>query len=106
MTNFVNHGVTFGSFVNLPGGWHWYYAIPFLLVFALLLRFTAGGRKLAKKIGDFNARLILTIIYVVVLWPFGFLVRLFSDPLRIKKSPSQWLEHPDEVMDMQWAKRQ
>jgi hypothetical protein len=79
---------------------------PALLVFALILRFTAGGRKVAKKIGDFNARMILTLIYVLVLWPFGFMVRLFSDPLRIKKRPTQWLEHPDEVMDMQWAKRQ
>jgi hypothetical protein len=78
----------------------------FLLVFALFLRFSAVGRKVAKKIGDFNARLILTIIYVLVLWPFGFMVRWFSDPLRIKKLPTQWLEHPDEKMDMQWAKRQ
>lgn len=88
-------------------GLRWYLWVwPALLVFALILRFTAGGRKLAKKIGDFNARMILTLIYVVVLWPFGFMVRLFSDPLRIKKRPTQWLEHPDEVMDMKWAKRQ
>jgi hypothetical protein len=88
-------------------GMHWYYWLwAGLLVAALIMRFTAGGRKVAKKIGDFNARFILTIIYVLVLWPFGFMVRLFSDPLRIKKLPTQWLEHPEEAMDMQWAKRQ
>lgn len=88
-------------------GLRWFYWLwAGLLAFALLLRFTAWGRKLAKTIGDFNARLILTLIYVIVLWPFGFMVRLFSDPLRIKKVPTQWLDHPDEVMDMQWAKRQ
>jgi len=88
-------------------GLRWYcWVWSGLLLFALFLRFTAVGRKLAKIIGDFNARLILTIIYVVVLWPFGFMVRFFSDPLRIKKRPTQWLDHPDEVMDMQWAKRQ
>jgi hypothetical protein len=88
------------------GGLRWYYVFPVLFCFALILRFTAWGRRTAKHIGDFNARLILTIIYVFVLWPFGFLVRLFSDPLRIKKRPSQWLEHPDETMDLKWAQRQ
>ena len=88
-------------------GLRWFYWLwAGLIVFALFLRFTEVGRKLAKTIGDFNARLILTLIYVVVLWPFGFMVRLFSDPLRIKKPPTQWLDHPDEVMDMRWAQRQ
>jgi hypothetical protein len=106
MANPVMESVTFGAFVNLLGLRWYYYVWPILLVAALIMRFTEGGRKFAKKIGDFNARLILTLIYVIVLWPFGFLVRLLSDPLRIKKSPSKWLEHPDEVMDMNWAKRQ
>jgi hypothetical protein len=48
----------------------------------------------------------LTVLYAVVLLPFGLVVRLFADPLRIKKRPTEWLEHPDEVMNLQWAKRQ
>ena len=97
---------TFGAFLS-PGGLRWYVWLwLFLLAFALLLRFTAWGRVVGKKIGDFNARLILTVIYVVFLWPIGFLARLFSDPLQIKKRPTQWLDHPEERMDMQWAKRQ
>lgn len=102
MTNSFHESAT----LILLGGVRWYYIFPVLLVFALILRFTAGGRKLAKKIGDFNARLILTLIYVLILWPFGFVVRFFSDPLRIKNRPTKWLEHPDEAMDMAWAKRQ
>jgi hypothetical protein len=31
---------------------------------------------------------------------------LLSDPLRIKRRPKQWLEHPDETHDLRWAKRQ
>ncbi len=71
-----------------------------------LKNFWAAWTRLAKKIGNFQARVILTIMYVVVLLPFGLMVRLFSDPLRIKKRPTAWLDHPDEVMDLQWAKRQ
>jgi hypothetical protein len=33
-------------------------------------------------------------------------VRLFSDPLRIKRRSAEWLNYPDEIHDMQWARRQ
>ena len=61
---------------------------------------------LAKGIGNFQARLILTIIYAIIILPFGLLARLLADPLRIKKSPTTWIDHSQEKMDMQWAKRQ
>jgi hypothetical protein len=61
---------------------------------------------LAKGIGNFQARFILTIIYAIVILPFGVLVRLLADPLRIKKRPTAWIEHSEENMDMKWAKRQ
>ena len=61
---------------------------------------------LAKAIGNFQARLILTIIYAILILPFGALARLLADPLRIKKRPTAWIEHSQEKMDMQWAKRQ
>jgi hypothetical protein len=31
---------------------------------------------------------------------------LFSDPLRIKRPPTQWLDHTEEAHDLRWAKRQ
>ena len=71
-----------------------------------LKRFWAAWTRLAHKIGNFQARVLLTIIYCVVLLPIGLLVRLVADPLRIKKRPMQWLDHPNETMDLQWAKRQ
>jgi len=33
---------------------------------------------------------------------FWIAARWFSDPLRIKKTPSAWLDHPDEAYDMEW----
>lgn len=71
-----------------------------------LKKFWAAWTRVAKKIGNFQARVLLTLLYGIVLLPFGVMVRLFSDPLRIKKRPTEWLDHPNEVMDLKWAKRQ
>ncbi len=43
-------------------------------------------KRVAKKVGDFQARVILTIFYFIVLGPFALAVRLGSDPLAIKAS--------------------
>ena len=72
----------------------------------LLKRAWQGWKAIAKKIGNFQARVILSVFYAILVLPFGLAVRLFSDPLRIKKLPTQWLDHSDEACDMQWAKRQ
>ena len=63
-------------------------------------------KRIAHAIGNFQARVLLTIFYAVLVFPFGIVARLFSDPLRIKHRPTQWLEHPNEAHDLQWAKRQ
>ncbi len=62
--------------------------------------------RLAHKIGNFQARVLLTVLYVVMVLPFGLAVRWFGDPLRIKRRPTQWLDHPEETYDMKWAQRQ
>ncbi len=62
--------------------------------------------RIAHIIGNFQARVLLTILYVLLVLPFGVIVRLFADPLRIKKRPEKWLEEAPEVFDMQWAQKQ
>lgn len=62
--------------------------------------------RIAHVIGNFQARVLLTILYVVLVLPFGVIVRLFADPLRIKKRPTKWLNETQEVYDMQWAQKQ
>jgi len=43
-------------------------------------------------LGDWAARVLLTIFYFTVFLPFGIGVRLFSDPLAIKNRPDKlWL---------------
>lgn len=42
-------------------------------------------KRVGKKIGDFQARVLLTGFYFVVIGPFALLVRLASDPLALKR---------------------
>jgi len=62
--------------------------------------------RLAHKIGNFQARVLLTLLYAILMLPFGIMVRMFLDPLRIKTSPDRWLDRSQEANDMQWARRQ
>lgn len=72
----------------------------------MLKRLWQAWKAFGHKVGNLQARVLLTIFYSVPVFPFGVAVRLFSDPLRIKRSPTQWLDHPKEACDMQWARRQ
>ena len=63
-------------------------------------------KRIARAIGNVQARVLLTIFYVVFVFPFGVAVRMFSDPLRIKRRPTQWVERCDGVFDLQWARKQ
>ncbi len=55
---------------------------------------------IAHKIGNFQARLILTVFYFTMFMPFAILVKLFTDPLRIKpKTKKGWIERKDEQVD-------
>ena len=61
---------------------------------------------MAHRIGNFQAHVLLSVLYAVALFPFGICVRLFADPLRTKEPPTSWLSRPQELTDMPWAHRQ
>jgi hypothetical protein len=63
-------------------------------------------KRIAHKIGNFQSRVLLTIIYFVLVLPFGLCVRFFADSLRTKNRPTQWLDHPEEAQDLVWARKQ
>jgi len=82
-----------------------------LLVWACLpaplkAKLTAGWKKFGHALGNFQARILLTVIYAVLLLPFGLLVRVFSDSLHIKKRPEKWLDHPEVPTNMDQARHQ
>lgn len=75
----------------------------------ILRRIWDGWKKIARKIGDFNARVILTIFYFVLLLPFALLIKCLSDPLEIKKGAAKgWrtIEVKSEISPMEKAVRQ
>jgi len=65
-------------------------------------------KRLAHRIGDFQARLLLTIVYFVVIAPFGLGVRWGADPLAIKAGAAHgWQDRPPPAPDrLAWARRQ
>jgi hypothetical protein len=71
----------------------------------MLKRTWQAWKELAHKFGNFQARVLLTVFYAL-LAPFGLGTKWFSDPLRIKRLPTQWLDHPDDAGDLELAKRQ
>lgn len=72
----------------------------------MLKRAWQSWKRIAHAIGNFEARVLLTIFYAALVLPFGITSRLFCDPLRIKQRPTRWLDHPEETHDLPWAKRQ
>jgi hypothetical protein len=53
-----------------------------------LSRLWEGWKRVAKKIGDVQARIILTLFYIFVVGPFALAIRWFGDPLAIKVGAS------------------
>lgn len=61
---------------------------------------------IAQAIGNFNAQVILTIFYLVIILPLGIIFRLFADPLNIRrdrlsrqKSNFRKWEHPNQNLE-------
>ena len=60
-------------------------------------RLWEGWKRIARKIGDFNARVILSLFYVLLLSPFALAVKIFTDPLKIKGKVKQgWVVKDNE----------
>jgi hypothetical protein len=74
----------------------------------LLRKFWEKWKAFGHKVGNFQARLILTIFYFVVISPFAAVVKFFSKPLRLKMlRTSNWLANQAEREDiMVRARRQ
>ncbi len=74
----------------------------------MLARLWGQWKGFAQKIGDFQARVILTLLYFVIFGPMAMVVRILKDPLRIKHAPqaSVWSPKPAENPSLEVARRQ
>ena len=68
----------------------------------LIKKLWENRKILGHKVGNFQARLILTIFYFIVICPFAAVVKFVSKPLRLKVlHTSNWLAQPgggDDIM--------
>jgi hypothetical protein len=62
----------------------------------------------AKKFAAFQARLILTLFYVLLVPPFALIVKIFKDPLHMHESrrESFWVERTTPQVTSATARRQ
>jgi hypothetical protein len=65
-------------------------------------------KRIAERIGHFQARVLWGFLYFVLVTPFALGVKIFADPLRIRRrsSSSWWLEHPRQTSTLEEARRQ
>jgi len=55
---------------------------------------------IGHALGWFNSRVLLTVMFVLVLWPVGLVSRLFgNDPLERRRRGSMWVPYPDRLRD-------
>ena len=81
-------------------------AIWFCLPKAAQDKLSSGWKKFGHALGNVNARIILTLLYAILILPFGLIVRVFSDSMHIKKRPTSWFDHPPTPNILEEARRQ
>jgi hypothetical protein len=67
-----------------------------------------GWKRIARKIGDFQARAMMTLFYFVILAPVAIILRWRSDPLAIKAgTPRGWTAmKASDIAPLEHARRQ
>ena len=78
----------------------------FCLPARLRTTLSENWKKVGHAIGNVQARALLTVVYAVLILPFGLLVRLFSDSLHTKKRSETWFDHPPVSNTLEEARRQ
>jgi hypothetical protein len=66
-----------------------------------------GWLVVARKIGQVQSFLILSLVYFLVIAPFALAVRHFVDPLRLRVAPSwRWLPRGEESWSLSCMRQQ
>ncbi len=73
-----------------------------------LRRFWEGWKRFGHWMGDWVARVVLTIFYFTIFVPFGLGTRFFGDPLAMNevKEPPKWLKRETKDLTLEDARRQ
>ena len=72
-----------------------------------LKRLWVGWGRLARRMGNFQGRVLLALFYFSAVMPFAILTRLFSDPLHLRRqAESSWLDRPPSLGEGETMKDQ
>ena len=70
-------------------------------------RLWQSWKRIAYKIGDAQARILLTIFYFLIVAPFALAIRLFTDPLSLKPGSAKgWRPRQTSPPGLEQARRQ
>ncbi len=74
----------------------------------LRVRLWARWKTVARVIGNFQARVLLSVFYFVIVPPFALAVKLWKDPLRLGafRGATAWTERPARDASPEAARRQ
>jgi len=62
-------------------------------------------RAFGQVIGDFVARVVMTVFYFTIALPFGIGVRILKDPLHLKSERARWLRRDPRDDSVEAARR-
>ena len=62
----------------------------------------------SRRTGGFQSRLILSFFFFLAVAPFGLAVKIFRDPLRLRKGHQEtyWLDKKETADDLEQSRRQ
>lgn len=65
-------------------------------------------KQYSRKLGGFQSRVLLYILYFIVIMPFALVAKIFTDPLRIKshKKESYWMSSTTDKSDLEQLRKQ
>jgi hypothetical protein len=75
--------------------------------FLMMRRLWEGWKVVAERIGHFQGRVLLNVIYFVVVTPFALFVKISRDPLRERPaSDTNWIEEKPRAQDLESSRKQ
>ncbi len=81
-------------------------AVWFFLPAGLRAKLSGGWKKFGHAIGNFNARVLLTLLYAIVIMPFGLAGALLRRLDAHQEAAGSWFDHPPLPNTLEEARRQ
>ena len=74
----------------------------------MLRRLWEGWKVVAHAIGTVQARIILSVLYILVVGPVAIVRRIVADPLELRPRPrpSHWIVRPPSDASLEAARKQ